>query len=90
MKYKDGELISLVWEDRLERREYVKGHVTREQFIEAVHGEFGEEDGDYSEIKHHYGFWGVGQFEGEPSQMFYERDKPGKGRFKVTSAVYID
>jgi hypothetical protein len=38
-------------------------------------------------VTHKYGFWGVGVDEmNDPIRVFYDRDAPGRGRFKVTLA----
>ncbi len=39
-------------------------------------------------VRHTYAFWGAGVNDnGEPCQLFYLRDSPGRGRFKVTKVM---
>jgi predicted extracellular nuclease len=49
MKYKNGQLIEIMWEDFESDVEYVKGHVTIEQAIEAYNEHWGRDSlSDYS------------------------------------------
>jgi hypothetical protein len=88
-KYQHGELILLNFDEysHPNHPEYIKGEVTLEEAQKAVSGNFGD-DKVVTEIAHKYAFWGVGQNEmGEPCQVLYDRDEPGRGRFKVTECT---
>lgn len=85
-KYQHGELIALYFEE-YNHPEYIKGEVTLEQAQKAVSDYYGD-DKVVTEISHKYAFWGVGHDEmGEPCQILYDRDEPGRGRFKVTECT---
>ena len=85
-KYQHGELIVLYFEE-YNHPEYIKGEVTLEQAQKAVSEYYGE-DKIVTGVSHKYAFWGVGQDEmGEPCQILYDRDEPGRGRFKVTECT---
>lgn len=85
-KYQHGELIVLYF-DEYNHPEYIKGEVSLEEAQNAVSKHFGD-DKVVTEIAHKYAFWGVGQDEmGEPCQVLYDRDEPGRGRFKVTECT---
>lgn len=85
-KYKDGELIVLYFEDYT-HPEYVKGHVSIEEAQKVV-GDYHGKEKRVTEVNHTLAFWGAGQDEmGEPCQILYQRDEPGRGRFKVTECT---
>ena len=85
-KYQHGELIVLYFGE-YNHPEYIKGEVSLEDAQKAVREYFGG-DKLVTEICHEYAFWGVGQDEmGEPCQILYSRDEPGRGRFKVTKCA---
>lgn len=82
-KYQEGEHIGLCG-DRDDNFEYIKGWVELDDAATALESEFGD-DREAISINHIYAFWGVGKDEcGEPRQLFYTRDNPGRGRFKIT------
>lgn len=91
-KYQDGELIHLYFED-YQHPEYIKGEVSLEEAKSIVGRECDGEKRVVS-ITHKYGFWGVGFHPdtGDPCQVFIDRSKPGRGRFRVTECecVYLD
>lgn len=90
-KYEDGELIPLRFNGH-PGYEFIKGHVSMEEAQQALQADY--ESGDrtkVSGVEHTYAFWGVSQDEyGEPCQCFFERDEPGRGRFKVTKAYCLE
>lgn len=90
-KYKDGEYISLYYEDR-KCFEVVKGHISNEEFLKVLKPELdfmGTDTSEIKEIKHAYGRWGVGRDEmGETCQTFYDYSEKGRGRFPVTLGYY--
>lgn len=90
-KLKNGELIVLYVDGGADSY-FVKGHVSESDFISELESELGEDTPDIAATEHKYAFWGVGQHPdtGEPCQVFYERDKPGRGRFKVTEGYVRD
>ncbi|WP_372830540.1 hypothetical protein [Pontibacterium sp.] len=90
IKYKDGEYIVLWFEDH-PGWEPFKGWHSAEHCQGKLIAEHGKEDAKrVTRVEHKYAFWGVGvDAMGERSQMFYDRDDPGRGRFKVTLA-YVD
>ncbi|MFK3873071.1 hypothetical protein [Pseudoalteromonas rhizosphaerae] len=78
---KHGEYILLYWDDKT--HEYIRGHVTQAEAQKVL--DFECEDLKVTSIRHTYAFWGVGNDEcGEPCSVFYPREEPGRGRFKVT------
>ena len=82
-KYKHGEVIVLYFED-YNHPEFIKGEVSLEEAKEIIGNYWGEER-RVTAITHKYAFWGVGHDEmGEPCSILYDRDEPGRGRFKVT------
>lgn len=86
LKYKDGDYICLYWEDHPGYR-VVKGWHDMEHCQSELAKEYGEDAERVTKVEHKYAFWGVGQDEcGEKMQVLYERDEPGRGRFKVTLA----
>lgn len=91
-KEKDGERIDLYWGGDYPGFEYVKGKVDIEQCHLALVDHYGEEHAEkITSIEHTYAFWGVGMdCDGERSTMFYQRDKPGKGRFPVTKVFVAE
>lgn len=85
-KYQDGELIVLYFED-YKHPEFIKGEVSLEQAQETIEQYWGD-DKRVTAITHKYAFWGVGRDEmGECCQFLYDRDEPGRGRFKVTECT---
>lgn len=88
-KYQDGEYILLYFEDRPDWEPF-KGWHDAEHCQALLVEEYGEDAKHVVRVEHKYGFWGVGiDVMGEPSQMFYDREQPGRGRFKVTFA-YVE
>lgn len=91
-RHQDGELIALYFED-YQHPEYIKGTVTLVEAQSIIEHEFGGEKRVVS-VSHKYGFYGVGLHPdtGDPCQVFIDRNKPGRGRFKVTECecVYLD
>ncbi len=84
-KTKHGDYILLYWEDKT--HEYIRGHVTIEEAQKVLDLECG--DIKITGIRHTYAFWGVGVDEvGEPCSLFYPRETPGRGRFKVTEISF--
>ncbi len=86
-KYKDGDRLELYFDD-YNHPEYIRGWVTQEHAQQQIdHWLYGE--CKVVSITHRYGFFGVGLDEmGLPSSVFYERDEPGRGRFKVTEVEF--
>ena len=85
-KYEDGEYIDLYYDDRPDH-EPVKGWFDVDHCQKEIDKYHGENEFKVIRVEHKYAFWGCGHnYEGERSQMFYERDEPGRGRFKVTLA----
>ena len=85
-KHNDGDFIHL-WGDI--ESHYIKGHVDAEKAQAVLDFEFG--DIKVESISHTFAFWGVGQDEmGDPSSIFYVRDKAGRGRFTVTEIEFSD
>lgn len=84
--YKDGDYISLYFEDDPKWR-VIKGWHDMKHCQSELNKEYGEDAGAVSKIEHSYGFWAVGRDEcGEPQKHFMRRDESGRGRFKVTIA----
>ncbi|KXS54111.1 MAG: Uncharacterized protein AWU57_1502 [Marinobacter sp. T13-3] len=85
-KYEHGQLIVLYFED-YNHPEFIKGEVSLEQ-AKSIVSEYWGNDKRVTEIAHKFAFWGVGQDEmGEPCQILYDRNEPGRGRFKVTECT---
>lgn len=85
-KYKDGEHIALHFEDD-EGWELVKGWHDVEHCQEELLKEYGKDAKHVTNVTKKYGFWGIGFNEmGESVQVFYDRNEPSRGRFKVTLA----
>lgn len=86
-KYQDGQHILLIFEEH-PGWEVIKGWHEVEHCQAEIRKEYGGDTPKVTAVRHQYGFWGVGQDEmGDPRQVFYEREEPGRGRFKVTLAV---
>ena len=89
-KYKDGEYMA-VYNDCYPSYEIVKGWSDKAHCQKKISQEFGEGEKKVCRIEHKYGFWGVGLDDmGEPCQLLYEREEPGRGRFKITLAYTED
>jgi hypothetical protein len=85
-KYKDGDHIALYFED-YPGWELVKGWHDAEHCQAELLDVYGDAGKLVTHVTQKYGFWGVGRDEmGDPVSMFYDREEPGRGRFKVTLA----
>ena len=84
MKYKNGQLIEIMWDDFDSDVEYVKGHVTIEQATEAYNEHWGRDAMNICGIKHRFARWVPASNWSDYSQMFYTYDEKGKGTFPVT------
>lgn len=63
---------------------YAKGWHDKQTFADSLTG-WGEEGVTADKVRHCYGHFGLGRdCDGEPAQLFYTHDEPGRGRFKVT------
>ena len=86
-RYQDGEYIHLYFSDDPCWRLFKGWHEVEHCQAGLVKFEGEEYAPRVVRVQHTYGFWGVGLDEmGERGQMFYPRDEPGRGRFKVTLA----
>ena len=85
-KHNDGQYIDLFYDDRPDS-EPVKGWHDVEHCQNEIDKYHGENEFQVVRVEHKYAFWGIGSDSyGDKMQMFYQRDEPGRGRFKVTMA----
>ena len=84
MKYKNGQLIEIMWDDFESDVEYVKGHVTIEQATEAYEGYWGRDSMSICSIKNRFARWVPASNWSDFSMMFYAFDEKSKGSFPVT------
>jgi hypothetical protein len=82
---KDGQYISLC-HDFAADCEYVKGHVSAKEFLQAVLRATGRPYTDMGTIRHIYGRWNVCSPDDDYKMRFMECYTPGRGRFPVTVA----
>lgn len=83
--YKDGEHIYLLRDES--GPEYIRGHVSLKKAKEIIANSMGAEF-EVISIRPTYAFFGVAVADGgEPCQVFFLRDSPGRGRFKVTECT---
>ena len=85
-KYKDGDYIALVWENKPEAY-YIRGHIEMPEGINIILSEelIGSPD-NLGQGRHVYARWSM---QGDAPEgctcILREYDKPGRGRFKVTA-----
>ena len=84
MKYKNGQLIEIMWDDFESDVEYVKGHVTIEQATEAYSEHWGRDSLSVCGINHRFARWIPASNWSDYSMMFYAFDEKTKGSFPVT------
>lgn len=89
-KYQDSEHIPL-WNDSFDHLEFIKGEVSLLEAQATISREVSR-GSRVTSIELKYAFWGVGIHPdtGEPCQLFFVRNKPGRGRFKVTVCTCQD
>jgi hypothetical protein len=87
-KYKDGEYISLNWDADWPEELHVKGHVTPEEFNQAVHGQHDDTAKPVTEVTHEYGRWSMQAGDDGPGHFLQTYSEPGPGRFKLTTVPY--
>ena len=86
-KYKDGELISLVWDSCTLDAYYVKGHFDFDDAKETILSEECFEDNqlDGKPFRHAYARWSTqGDAPEGCTVVLRDYKEPGRGRFKVT------
>jgi len=84
MKYKNGHMIEIMWDDFQSDVEYIKGHVTFEQATETYKEHWGRESLNVCGVKHRFARWVPASNWSDYSMMFYAFDEKKRGSFPVT------
>jgi hypothetical protein len=91
--YERGDYIYLNWEDT-PREEYVRGHVTSEEFAAAFNAYHWGDDvyqaPPPASVKHEYARWemsGYGEY-GNGGRVMATHSTPGPGKFPITTVPY--